>query len=100
MLVRDDPRFHLIVSPRGSFDLGADDLEPCDAIFIDGDHGIEAVLHDSALAYCLTRPEGIIIWHDYHDLGTVDVKTVLDDLHGNGRNILHVEGTWLAFERM
>lgn len=99
-LVTSDPRFCLIVRPRGSLDLTAADLEPADACFIDGDHGREAVMHDTALARALTRPGGIIIWHDYHDLGTVDVKAVLDAMRKDGRPMAHVEGTWLAFERV
>jgi predicted O-methyltransferase YrrM len=99
-MVADDPRFELIVRPRGSLDLTADDLAPCDAVFIDGDHGREAVMHDTALARALVRPGGIIVWHDYHDLGTVDVKAVLDDMHQAGDVIHNVDRTWLAFERM
>lgn len=99
-LVVYDPRFTLLIRPRGSLDLSADDLEPCDAAFIDGDHGAEAVAHDTMLARALTRPGGIIVWHDYHDLGTVDVKAVLDRMHEAGRDISLVAGTWLAFERV
>jgi predicted O-methyltransferase YrrM len=98
-LVNDDARFHLVLRPRGSLDLTLQDLPPADAVFIDGDHGCLAVEHDSALARALVRPGGIIVYHDYHELGTVDVKPVLDLLHRGGRNIEHVEGTWLAFER-
>ena len=99
-MVRDDPRFELIVKPRGSLDLGAADLKPCDAAFIDGDHGRDAVLHDTALAKALVRPGGIIVWHDYHDLGTVDVRPVLHELRLAGADIRHVEVTWLAFQRV
>jgi predicted O-methyltransferase YrrM len=99
-LVTSDPRFRLIVTPRGSLDLAPGDLQPCDAAFIDGDHGREAVAHDTALAGAVIRPGGIIIWHDYHDLGTVDVKAVLDSYYRAGHAITHVAGTWLAFERI
>jgi predicted O-methyltransferase YrrM len=99
-MVSADPRFQLVVRPRGSLGLIAADLAPCDAAFIDGDHGREAVLHDTALARALVRPGGIIIWHDYHDLGTVDVKAVLDDMSQIGDTIMHVEQTWLAYERV
>lgn len=99
-LVLSDPRFDLIVRPRGSLDLTAEELAPCDAVFIDGDHGREAVLHDSLLARALVRPGGIIVWHDYHELGTVDVKAVLDEMYQAGDAIMHVEGTWLAYERV
>jgi len=100
VMVFADPRFHLIVRPRGSLELTAADLAPCDAVFIDGDHGREAVLHDTALARALVRPDGIIIWHDYHDLGTVDVKSILDGMSERGAAIVHVDRTWLAFERV
>jgi predicted O-methyltransferase YrrM len=98
-MVLSDPRFELIIRPRGSLDLTVADLAPCDAAFIDGDHGREAVLHDSMLARALMRPSGIIIWHDYHDIGNVDVKAVLDEMHQAGDAICRVEDTWLAFER-
>jgi predicted O-methyltransferase YrrM len=99
-MVLSDPRFHLIVKPRGSLDLTVADLAPCEAVFIDGDHGREAVLHDMMLARALVRPGGIIVCHDYHDLGTVDVKAVLDEMHAAGAAIQRVEDTWLAFERI
>jgi predicted O-methyltransferase YrrM len=98
-MVLSDPRFHLIIRPRGSLDLTVTDLAPCDAAFIDGDHSREAVMHDSFLARALVRPGGIIVWHDYHELGTVDVKAVLDEMHLAGDAIWHVDTTWMAFER-
>lgn len=99
-LASDDARFRLILSERGSFDLSATDLPKCDAIFIDGDHGQEAVMHDTWLAHSLVRSGGIIVYHDYHDLGTVDVRDCLHELVDAGHDIKHVEGTWLAFERV
>lgn len=98
-MVKDDPRFELMVRPRGSLDLVADDFEPCQAVFIDGDHGAEAVKHDTALARALVA-EGIIVWHDYHELGTVDVKAVLDDMRQDGMPIFRVARTWLAYQRV
>jgi predicted O-methyltransferase YrrM len=99
-MVLDSPRFQLILRPRGSLDLKPADLLPCDAAFIDGDHGRAAVKHDSALARALTRPGGIIIWHDYHDLNTVDVREVLNEFHAAGEPITHVADTWIAFRKM
>lgn len=95
----DDPRFELILRKRGSLDLEPRDLTECDVMFIDGDHGHAAVRHDIRLAEALVRPGGLIIYHDYHDLGTVDVKTVLEERAARGFQIQHVERTWLAFER-
>lgn len=90
--------FRLIISANGSLDLKAGDLPQCDAAFIDGDHGREAVMHDTALARACVRPGGIIVWHDYHDLGTVDVRECLHELRDAGADIKHVAGTWLAYE--
>ncbi len=96
----EDPRFDLRVRPRGSFEFEPEDLPKADFIFIDGDHGREAVVHDSWLATTLVRRGGMIAWHDYHERGNVDVKPVLDELRDSGRDIHLVEGTWIAVERM
>lgn len=105
MVGANDRRFRLSVTPRGSFDLTAAALSelasgPVDVAFIDGDHGWKGVLHDTLLARQVVRPGGIIIWHDYHGLDTVDVREVLETFSANGSNIQYVAGTWLAFERV
>lgn len=98
-LVAGDARLQLMILPHGSHDLAVGDLPACDAAFIDGDHSRAGVLHDTALAKAAVRPGGIVIWHDDHDLGTVDVRAVLDEMHAYGEaTAVHVEGTWLAFE--
>jgi len=93
-----DPRFELIIRPRGSFDL--DELESCDAVFIDGDHSRRVVAHDSALALAAIRAGGVIIWHDYQNDHINDVTDVLLGLAAAGWAIKHVRGTWLAFLRI
>lgn len=103
-LAEDDPRFELILRARGSFDLTPADLRPADAVFIDGDHSRAALVHDTILADQLVRPGGIILWHDYHNTGTVDVRDFLHDLVAArgadpARAIQHVAGTWVAFQR-
>jgi predicted O-methyltransferase YrrM len=99
-LASGDERFELLLRPRGSMDLSKKAFPGLfDAVFIDGDHGFEVVLHDTLLARQIVRPGGIIIWHDYHGQDTVDVRKVLERFHANGSDIRHVEGTWLAFER-
>jgi predicted O-methyltransferase YrrM len=98
-LAMDDPRFRLIICGRGSFDLMPGDLPKMDAVFIDGGHEAAAVRHDYALARALLNPGGIVIFHDDHGRDVVDVSVVLDDLHDEGSQIVHVTGTWLAFER-
>ncbi len=97
ILAQHDPRFELILRPQGSLDLTANDLPTADVVFIDGDHSARAVAHDTLLALQTLRPGGMVIWHDYHDLNTVDVKPVLDLLDGLGMPIRHVRGTWLCF---
>lgn len=98
----DDPRFVLRLPKRGSLDLSPAHIGAVDAFFIDGDHSRAAVEHDSNLAKQCVKPGGIIIWHDYHGQGRVDVREVLHDFvkHQVGRDIRYVEGTWLAFERV
>lgn len=102
-LVRHDRRFRLLTPPRGTADLGADELMaaaggPLDVVFIDGDHGAAAVRHDSALARAALRPGGLIVWHDVHDDPVVQVKAVLEDLRAEGHDIVHYGGTWFAFQ--
>jgi predicted O-methyltransferase YrrM len=90
LLVKNDPRFKLLL--RGDeLPLGAD------VVFIDGDHGRHAVLEDTRWAGGITRPGGLIIWHDYGN-PAVEVTGVLNKLAAIGRDIRHVSGTWLAFE--
>lgn len=36
-----------------------------DFIFIDGDHGYELVKNDTAKAFEMLAPNGVIVWHDY-----------------------------------
>lgn len=97
-LVIDDKRVKLIVLENGSHDLTADDLPELDVAFIDGDHSRRGVEQDTMLARAKVRKGGLIIWHDYHDLGCVDVRDVLHDFAKKGHDIKHAEGTWLAYE--
>lgn len=99
-MVANDKRFELLLRPRGSLDLKPSELAFCDAAFIDGDHGSAAVEWDSLVARALVRSGGIIIWHDYHDLGTVDVCEVLDGFDEAGYPLVHVEDTWLVYQRV
>lgn len=95
----EDKRFFLLVHPGGSLNLGPQDLERCDAVFIDGDHSEQVVMHDSHLARALVRPGGIIVWHDFGN-PAVEVTKALLWLHENeGWPIQSAKGTWLAFMR-
>jgi predicted O-methyltransferase YrrM len=92
-----DPRFELFMRDRGSFDLTASDLSRYDMVYVDGDHGDRAVRHDSQLANEVTRPGGLIVWHDYHNGSTVDVKVIIDELAMSGWPIRLIEKTWFAY---
>jgi predicted O-methyltransferase YrrM len=93
-----DPRFWLLVRDRGSLDVGPQDLEPCDAIFIDGDHSAKAVAFDSFLSRALIRPGGIIVAHDYGN-PAVEVTGAIDQLCEQGWPWQAIEGSWLAYAR-
>jgi predicted O-methyltransferase YrrM len=101
-LVNADPRFKLIVRPTGSHELRPQELSPCDAIFIDGDHSRKGVMNDTELALELIRPGGIIMWHDYHDESTVDVRDVLHDIQKEFPEmpLRHIPNTWIVFCRV
>lgn len=93
--------FELLLRPRGSFDVTAEELGTFDVVFIDGDHSAAAVRHDTDLARKVLGRGGLIIWHDYHDLGTVDVRDVLQDSPLPGvTQPQHVAGTWIVAARL
>lgn len=100
-LVNRDPRFRLFIRPTGSHELSEEDLSRCDAVFIDGDHSHRGVMNDTALALALVRQGGIVIWHDYHDLGTVDVREALHEMQSKFPDmpLRHVPGTWIVYCR-
>jgi len=100
-LALDDPRFMLVLARRGTFDLGVLDLRSADVVFIDGDHGAEAVKRDHWLArQWLSIEGGLIIHHDDHDEATVDVRATLDAISIPEDPISHVLGTWLAIQKV
>jgi predicted O-methyltransferase YrrM len=97
----EEKGFELLLRPRGSFDVHPVEIGEADVVFIDGDHSAPAVHHDTQLARRVLRPGGLIIWHDYHDLGTVDVRDMLHAfVMGGTARPVHVEDTWIAIERI
>lgn len=106
-LALDDPRFMLILARRGTFDLDESCLPMCDVVFIDGDHGADAVVGDHLLARQAIlgsdgtrRGPALIIHHDDHDEPTVDVRQTLDRISWPDNPISHVLGTWLAVQKV
>jgi predicted O-methyltransferase YrrM len=57
-------RIHQIFSDSANFD-SSPFLSKMDFIFIDADHSYDAVKNDTALAFKMLRPGGVIVWHDY-----------------------------------
>jgi predicted GH43/DUF377 family glycosyl hydrolase/predicted O-methyltransferase YrrM len=97
-LASADPRFKLIIRERGTLQTSVQDLGPLDFVFIDGDHGVEAVRHDTVLARSAVT-SGIICWHDYDNSPAVGPKVVIDDLNATeGSHICLLKGTTLCFE--
>lgn len=89
-----DPRFNLILRPRGSFDVTAAELGKFDVVFVDGDHMLWGIMHDTGLAKrCATK---LIIWHDYTDL---EAKPFIDFLRGY-LPIVHRVGTSVAYSKI
>lgn len=92
--VLSDPRFRLILKPCGSFDLTAHELGPYDIVFIDGDHMLWGIMHDTGLAKRITKK--MIIWHDYTDL---EAGPFVDCLRSY-LSIVHIPGTTLAYAKI
>lgn len=93
-----DPRFSLIVTPNGTYDLTPQDIGAVDMVFIDGDHSYEAVKWDTKLALSCLKTGGMLVWHDYLNPGTTGVSKAIDEVMGG--NITHIAGTWLCFHRV
>ena len=92
--VINDPRFRLILRPHGSFDVTANELGEFDVVFVDGDHMLWGIMHDTGLAKrCATK---LIIWHDYNDL---EAKPFIDFLR-DYLPIVHRIGTSVAFSKI
>jgi hypothetical protein len=89
-----NPKFRLILKPHGSFDLTAQELGPYDVVFIDGDHMLWGIMHDTGLAKRIAKK--LIIWHDYLDL---EAKPFVDCLRSY-LSIVHIPGTTLAYSKV
>lgn len=94
---RSDPRFHLLLRPRGTLDLRACEVGPQDFVFIDGDHSREAVDHDTRLARAVGAH--IVVWHDYNNGAAIGPGLVIDELNQReGDHIVQIEGSSICFE--
>lgn len=72
------PRIHRLFGDSATFDFTpyAGTIDIC---FIDGSHAYDYVRNDSARAFEMVRPGGLIVWHDYSSWP--GVTEALDELH-------------------
>jgi predicted O-methyltransferase YrrM len=76
-----------------------DPSESFDLIFVDADHDFESVMNDTAVAFKLLSPKGVILWHDYvhhqffHGMG--GVPEALNEFQKK-KSIYAIRGTSLA----
>lgn len=94
--IKDTDLLDLKILPKGSFDLGADDLPRLDFVFIDGDHSTNGVINDSLLAIKSLNQLGIIFWHDYQNLKSVS-EAICFLKYKFSWNIKHIKGTYLCY---
>ncbi len=66
---------------------------PFDLVFIDGCHAYDYVRRDTANALAHTKPDGIILWHDYGN--KADVARAVDE-YSSGLDIHAIQSTRLA----
>ena len=97
-LAAHDPRFDLILRPRGSYDLTHADIPAADFFFIDGDHSRLGVLNDHELAFLSANPGATILFHDDNGRPEVQVTETLAELRAIGHDIRHIDGTWFAIQ--
>lgn len=77
-----DPRFRLIQSAGGLYDMKPADLAPVDFVFIDADHSYKAIKYDTEFARQALNPAGgVIVWHDYQHPNCPDVRKYIHEIN-------------------
>jgi predicted O-methyltransferase YrrM len=85
-----------VFADSASLDWGTLD-GPFDLVFIDGCHAYDYVRRDTANALAHTKPDGIILWHDYGN--KADVARAVDE-YSAGLDIHVLQGTRLAVAKL
>lgn len=67
-----------------------------DLVFVDASHSYPYVKSDTANAFRMLKPGGVILWHNYMDVFCPDVTRHLSELAAAGRKIHHLRGTVLG----
>ncbi len=85
-------------------DSGTYDFSPyfgqVDLMFVDGSHSYEYVLSDTAAAWKMVKPGGLILWHDYDSRWWPGVTRALNELQSRDarfQNVRNIENTALCF---
>lgn len=66
-----------------------------DLVFVDASHSYEAVLNDSRRAFEMVKPEGLVIWDDYHPIHGPGVMRALAEIDAE-KGVVWITGTRLA----
>jgi len=72
---------------------GSSPMEPFDAVFIDGDHGYEAVADDFREACRLLRSDGCVYFHDV--ISHAEVMRLMRELASRGECRVRIPGRWI-----
>ena len=96
-----DPRFRLIQSAGGLYDMKPADLAPVDFVFVDADHSYQAIKYDTEFARQALNPAGgIVVWHDYQHPTCPDVRKYIHEINDQpGQSpIIWVQDTTVCYQ--
>ena len=96
-----DPRFRLIQSACGLYDMQPSDLVPVDFVFVDADHSYKAIKYDTEFALEDLNPSGgVIAWHDYQHPNCPDVRKYIHEINDQPGQppIVWVQGTTICYQ--
>jgi predicted O-methyltransferase YrrM len=72
---------------------------PIDLLYVDGDHGYEAVKFDIQLYVPLVRPGGLLLFHDYKLVGKDGVRQAIDELVLPRHDLMFRAGSVICFRK-
>lgn len=91
---RKDLKIVQLLGDSATFDYSVID-GPLDIVFIDAGHDYENVRADSENAFRLLSPNGVIFWHNYHEVFCSGVTQYLSEL-APSKKLFHLRNTCLA----
>ena len=94
-----EPKITQLYGDSAAFDFSPY-YDTVDAVFVDGAHSYEYVLHDSRQAIQLLRDgKGLILWHDYDKIWWSGLTRALNELYTEEpefSGVKHIDGTSLV----